>query len=213
MGASSRLAPFHEKRDAAAVDQLQLAGFEHGRVQPAQRGHEPVEGRAVGIGVAQVPHRGDAQQSAEALDRSVIARRRGRRQRIEHGRWLESGGVRHEDDRQDGDRRRQNDENNHGTPSLDARLVQATDSPAPCGKRRGRRRCLVLPAIIRPAQTVARFFLPPSPRGPGKRRAAGVELRSGFFGTHTPYGSATSRPRATTAMPLSRFTASFVTQA
>ena len=68
-------------------------------------------------------------------------------------------------------------------------------------------------AIIRPAQTVARFFLPPSPRGPGKRRAAGVELRSGFFGTHTPYGSATSRPRATTAMPLSRFTASFVTQA
>ena len=56
-----------QKRDAAAVDQLQFAGFEHGRVQPAQRGHEPVEGRAVGIGVAQVPHRGDAQQSAEAV--------------------------------------------------------------------------------------------------------------------------------------------------
>ena len=66
---------FPQKRDAVAVDQLQLASIEHAGVQAAQQGDELVERAAVGVGVVQVPHGGKAQQLLEARDRGIVAAR------------------------------------------------------------------------------------------------------------------------------------------
>ena len=90
MGASSRLAPFHRSEMprpsiSSSSQASNTAGYSR-----RSAGTNPSKAVRSASGLRRSHTVGMRSKAAEALDRSVIARRRGRRQRIEHGRWLES---------------------------------------------------------------------------------------------------------------------------